>query len=150
MANQETEFAKDGRRRAAQLMKRILIGARGQLDEQLRPQGTTSAQLALLRAIQQSPKSSGAQLARSCHITPQTIQTLIKRAEESGWIVRGKDRVNDRILTASLTLSGEKLLKAADKAVKIVEAKLWQGIPDSSIATLNDLLTQCLKNIEPE
>jgi len=150
MASQETEFAKDDRRRAAQLMKRILIGARGQLDEQLRPQGTTSAQLALLRAIQQSPKSSGAQLARSCHITPQTIQTLIKRAEESGWIVRGKDKVNDRILTASLTPAGEKLLKTADKAVKIIEARLWQGIPANSIAALNDVLVQCLKNIEPK
>jgi len=150
MANQKTEFAKDDRRRAGRLKKRILIGARGQLDEQLRPQGITTAQLSLLHAIQHSPKSSGAQLARSCHITPQTIQTLIKRAEENGWIVRGKDKINDRILTASLTPAGEKLLKTADKAVKIVEARLWQGIPANSIAALNDLLARCLKNIEPE
>ena len=32
-------------RRAAQMMKRILVHFRGQMDERLRPQGVTTAQL---------------------------------------------------------------------------------------------------------
>ena len=35
----------DGRRLAAQRMKRILLHCRGQMDECLRPEGVTTAQL---------------------------------------------------------------------------------------------------------
>ena len=47
------------RRRAAQMMKRILIHFRSQMDEKLRPQGVTTAQLQLLKAIRDEPGVSG-------------------------------------------------------------------------------------------
>ena len=90
-------------RLAAQLMKRILIHFRSQIDEALRPQGVTTAQLQVLYAIRNEPGASGAQLARSCYMTPQSAQSLLKGLEEGGWIVRVKDKVNDRILVAQLT-----------------------------------------------
>ena len=65
------------RRTAAQMMKRILIHFRSQMDEKLRPQGVTTAQLQLLKAIRDEPGVSGAQLARSCYVTPQSAQSLL-------------------------------------------------------------------------
>src|ERR1700722_285677 len=97
-------------RRAAQMMKRILIHFRSQMDEKLRPQGVTTAQLQVLKAIRDDPGVSGAQLARSCYVTPQSAQSLLRGLEEGEWIVRSKDRRNDRILTIRLTSEGEKLL----------------------------------------
>ena len=73
-------------------MKRILVHFRGQMDEKLRPQGVTTAQLQVLHAIRSAPGSSGAQLARDCYVTPQTVQALLKRLEEGGWIVRRRTR----------------------------------------------------------
>src|ERR1700739_4333124 len=105
-------------RRAESLMKRIITHFRTVLDEELRPHGATIAQVRLLWAIRNAPGSSGAQLSRECEVTPQTTQALLERAEESGWIVRGKDSINDRIVTASLTPAGEDLLSAADRLVK--------------------------------
>ena len=137
------------RRRAAQMMKRILIHFRSQMDEQLRPQGVTTAQLHVMKIIREEPGASGAQLARSCYITPQSAQALLKQLEEDGWIRRVKDRVNDRILTAELTPSGEKLLRAAEKVAKVIEARLWRGVPEGSVDTLNTVLEQCLANLEP-
>src|SRR5271154_1809670 len=102
-------------RRAAQMMKRILIHFRSQMDEQLRPQGVTTAQLHVMKIIREEPGASGAQLARSCYVTPQSAQALLKQLEEDGWIWRVKDRVNDRILTVELTPSGETLLLTAEK-----------------------------------
>lgn len=134
-------------RSAVQLMKRILIHFRGQMDEQLRPQGVTTAQLQVLFAIKREPGGSGAQLARSCHVTPQTAQMLLKHLEDGGWIKRGKDKVNDRILTAQLTPNGEELLKSAEKAARVIEKKLWHGVSAGDIKGLNDVLRRCLENL---
>ena len=137
-------------RRAAQMMKRILIHFRGQMDEQLRPQGVTTAQLHVMKIIRAEPGASGAQLARACYITPQSVQTLLKQLEKGGWIRRVKDSVNDRILTAELTPSGERLLLAAEKTAQVIEARFWQGVPEGSVKALNTVLERCLENLEGE
>jgi MarR family transcriptional regulator, organic hydroperoxide resistance regulator len=148
-ARESVKNRQQERRRAAQMMKRILIHFRGQMDEQLRAHGVTTAQLQVMKIIQTEPGASGAQLARSCHVTPQSAQALLKQLEEDGWIRRVKDRVNDRILVSELTVSGAKLLRAAEKAAKVIEARLWRGVPEGSVDTLNTVLEQCLANLEP-
>ena len=138
------------RRQATLLMKRLLVNFRGQMDERLRPQGVTTAQLQVLKIIRDEPGASGADLARTCHVTPQSAQALVKQLENDGWIRREKDRVNDRILNAYLTPAGEKLLKAAEKAWRGIEAKLWRGIDEHSVMQLNTVLERCLANLEPD
>jgi DNA-binding MarR family transcriptional regulator len=138
------------KRRAVQLMKRILVGFRARLDEELRPQGVTTAQLQVLHAIKSVPGSSGAQLARVCYVTPQTVQALIERTEKDGWIERHKDKGNDRVLATSLTDAGEKLLRDAEAAVKRVEKKMWVGVSEEEISTLGGVLERCLGNIAEE
>jgi DNA-binding MarR family transcriptional regulator len=135
-------------RRAAQMMKRILIHFRSQMDEELRPEGVTTAQLHLLKTIRYEPGASGAQLARACYVTPQSAQALLKSLEVGGWIIRTKDRVNDRILISELTPSGVKLLDKAEKLARIIEKRLWQGVPDSGVEALNKTLMQCLANLD--
>jgi DNA-binding MarR family transcriptional regulator len=132
------------------MMKRLLVHFRGQMDEQLRPHGVTTAQLQILKLIRDEPGTSGAELARACHITPQSAQALVKHLETDGWIRREKDRVSDRILNAYLTPAGESLLETAQKAWTEIEARLWQGIDEGSIAKLNSLLERCLANVEPD
>ena len=129
------------------MMKRLMLHFRSQVDEELQPFGVTKAQIQLLAAIRDAPLSSGAHLSRLCDVTPQTVQTLIQKTEESGWIVRGKDSVNDRIVTASLTTAGEELLRTADTVVKGIEARLWSGVSASEIEGLHRLLEKCLSNI---
>jgi DNA-binding MarR family transcriptional regulator len=135
------------KRLAAQLMKRFLIAFRAQLDEELRPGGVTTAQMQVLKALKDWPGSSGAQLARVCHMTPQSMQALIQKSEKDGWIERHKDKGNDRVLAASLTAAGEEMLAAAEVAVKRVERKLWRGVTEGEIARLTEVLERCLGNI---
>jgi|ERR1700678_3077643 DNA-binding MarR family transcriptional regulator len=136
------------RRRAAQMMKRILIHFRSQMDEKLRPQGVTTAQLHLLKVIRDEPGGSGAQLARACYMTPQSAQALLKGLEDDGWITRTKDPVNDRILIAQLTPIGVGLLDTAEKLARVIEKRLWRGVPDSGVEALNKTLVRCLENLE--
>jgi len=137
-------------RHTIQLMKRIMIHMRGRMDELLRPQGVTTAQLLMLRAVRNSPGSSGAQLARECYVTPQSAQALIRHLEDGGFIVREKDRVHGRIVTARITHAGERLLEAVEKTSLKLQEKLWLGISDSEVEKLNELLGRCLKNIGEE
>jgi MarR family transcriptional regulator, organic hydroperoxide resistance regulator len=138
----------DGRRLAAQRMKWILLHFRGQMDERLRPEGVTTAQFMVLKAIRNEPGASGAQLARACHMTPQSAQALLKSLENGGWVVRTKDAVNERILTAKLTASGVRLVEAGEKLIRSIEKKLWEGIPESAVEALNKTLVRCLANLE--
>jgi DNA-binding MarR family transcriptional regulator len=137
-------------RQAAQLMKRILIHFRSQMDEALRPQGVTTAQLRVMHAIRDEPGVSGAQLARFCYVTPQSAQALLKSLVDDGWIRRVKDKVNERILLAELTVSGEELLETAEKAARVIEKKLWRGVPDSEVEALNRTLMRCLGNLDED
>jgi DNA-binding MarR family transcriptional regulator len=118
------------------------------MDERLRPEGVTTSQLAVLKAVQDEPGAFGAQLARACHVTPQSAQALLKSLEDGGWIVRTKDTVNDRILIAKLTPNGVKLLETGEKLARVIEKRLWQGIPDSAVEALNKTLVRCLANLE--
>jgi lipase chaperone LimK len=79
-------------RRAAQMMKRIMIHFRSQMDEKLRPQGVTTATLQVLKVIRDEAGVSGARLARTC-LVGATSARLLKSLRE-GW-TRKKDRVND-------------------------------------------------------
>lgn len=135
-------------RRAALTMKRIMIHLRMQMDEKLRPHRVTTAQLQVLKVIRDEPGESGAQLARACHMTPQSAQALLKNLEDGGWITRTKDRVNDRILIAQLTPSGMELLETAEKLARVIEKRLWAGVPDSRVKALNETLMRCLANLD--
>jgi DNA-binding MarR family transcriptional regulator len=131
-------------------MKRIMVHFRSQMDESLRPEGVTTAQLVVLKAVQDEPGAFGAQLARACHVTPQSAQALLKSLEDGGWVVRTKDTVNDRILIAKLTPTGVKLLETGEKLARVIEKKLWQGVPDNAVEALNKTLERCLANLESD
>lgn len=150
MAKPSSQEIHNSQRQLAKLMKRILTHFRAAMDEELKPYGVTSAQIKLLWAIRNAPGSSGAQLSRLCDVTPQTAQELIQKAEEGGWIVRGKDSVNERIVTAALTPEGDEMLRRADKVVSGIEAKFWKGVSAKAIEGMIEVLEQCLKNVEAE
>jgi DNA-binding MarR family transcriptional regulator len=75
---------------------------------------------------------------------------LLKNLEDGSWITRTKDRVNDRILIAQLTPSGMKLLDTAERLARVIERRLWEGVPDSGVEALNKTLMRCLANLDED
>ena len=147
MATKKLNEIEETRRQATKLVKRIFVQFHVLMDEELRPCGATTAQIRLLLAIRSAPGSSGAQLARECEVTPQSAQALIEKAEESGWITRGKDSANKRIVTASLTPEGEKLLKVAERFIRNIEARAWRNVSPRTLKNLVKALDQCFENL---
>jgi DNA-binding MarR family transcriptional regulator len=129
-------------------MKRLLLAMRARMDERLRNCKVTSAQLRFLHELHQNPGMSGAKLARECSVTPQTAQAMLVRSVKAGWVVRGVDKENGRLVTARLTPAGEKLLAYAEEIVREVEAEVWAGVGAQEIVAVSAVLERALKNVE--
>ncbi len=135
------------RRRSASLMKRLQAGFRTRLDEGLRGKNATTAQIRLLYEVRSRPGATGAQIARACFVTPQSAQAMLVRAVERGWVVRGKDPENDRLVTARLTPAGERLLAFADDVFRRIESEVWAGVPLAQLRAMNALMEHGVENL---
>jgi DNA-binding MarR family transcriptional regulator len=132
----------------ASLAKRLLHLFRDGLDERLRPWGITAAQLAVLAKLEREPGISGASLARACLVTPQTTQVLLRGIQKNGWIVRVRHPENERILLATLTPSGRRILAKSRSAVGEIYEQMLDGLAAKDARVLESLLSQCAANLE--
>jgi DNA-binding MarR family transcriptional regulator len=135
-------------RRMGKLMRRMLVGFKARLDEELKDHAVTTAQLRFLYEVRERPGGSGAQIARACFVTPQSAQAMLTRAVERGWIVRGKDPENERLVTLRLTPAGRKLLEYAEGVARGIEAEVWAGVSVKELRGVSGILERGLGNLE--
>jgi DNA-binding MarR family transcriptional regulator len=60
------------------LIKQSQHAVRTSMDQELRRLDLTTSQYALITAIDETPGSSGTELARLCFITPQSVSELVQ------------------------------------------------------------------------
>lgn len=137
-------------RQCTQSLRELLLGYRSLLEHALRAESVTLAQLRLLNAIREQGNVSGATIARTCHVTPQTLQAMLTRAEREGWITRGALESNHRILTASLTKKGEAALARGLATAAEIEEKIWHGVSASALERVNITLEHGIANLYAE
>ncbi len=136
-------------RRCKEAMRDLGLGYRTRIEDAMRPTGVTLPQLRALHAIeQQQGEVSAATIARQCHVTPQTLQSILTRATREGWIVRGSSQRNGRIVTASLTRSGKKILKLATETMDRIEGEIWRGVPLKSMEAMRRTMEAGLANLD--
>ncbi|ARF77958.1 MarR family winged helix-turn-helix transcriptional regulator [Kitasatospora aureofaciens] len=97
-------------------------------------------QYVTLLVLQQSSGMSGAQLARECMVTPQTMTTILTNLENKGLITRETSSVHQKVLVAKLTRTGRALAKKADTLARGVEQRLADAFDDTEQAQLRELL----------
>jgi DNA-binding MarR family transcriptional regulator len=145
----ETLKGKPGEtRRMGKLLRQVLVGFKARLDDRLKDHGVSTAQLRLLFEVRERPGGSGAQMARACLVTPQSAQAMLARAVEHGWIVRGKDAENDRLVTFRLTPQGNRLLEYAEGVAREIEAEIWSGVSLAEIRTVSAILRRAADRLE--
>ena len=136
-------------RRAKEAMRDLLLVYRSRIEDVLRPTGVTLPQLRALYAIdQQDGDVSAATIARQCHVTPQTLQSILTRATREGWIVRGTSQRNGRIVTAALTPAGSEILRLAMAAAAEVDEQIWHGIPLKDMEAMRETIERGLRNLQ--
>jgi len=130
-------------------MKRMVSTTRLLLEDQLEAYGMSMAQFRMLAALHEEPEISSAELARNCFITPQSMQTLVVRAEREGWIKRAPSPTNRRILTAKLTPKGQTVFEEAKQLWANLSREMWEGAKLSEMEDLNRILDTAVNRLQP-
>ena len=110
--------------RLGHMVKSLEQELSGAKDGVLRPMGVTVPQYTALLVISDEPGISGAELARRCLVTPQTMTTVLGNLTLKGYIERRSIPGQGRAMETTITTSGKRMLAKADKVVLEVEAKL--------------------------
>lgn len=133
--------------RVGYLVKQLQHALRARMDDELRAVGLSTGQYALLSAIGEAPGSSGAELARLCFITPQSVNGLIAGLVQAGLIERRASATHGRIIETTLSASGRARLKAAHRIVFAIEDEMLGLLDRSQRRELAGLLRQCIDAI---
>lgn len=135
------------RSRVGYLVKQLQHSLRGRMDEELSEIGLSTSQYALLSAIEDAPGSSGAELARRCFITPQSVNGLIAGLEKAQLIERAPSVSHGRIIQIKLSAVGQERLKPAHRIVADIEGRMLERLDDAQKQELADLLKLCIASM---
>ncbi|WP_156688571.1 MarR family winged helix-turn-helix transcriptional regulator [Mycobacterium sp. Marseille-P9652] len=106
------------------LLYRVAAVLRPEVAAVLGPVGLTLPEFVCLRILSMSPGLSSAELSRHTNVTPQAMNTVLRRLEEIGAVTRPESVSSGRALPATLTTAGRTLLKRAEGAVREADNRI--------------------------
>lgn len=118
-----------------------------QLENKLRDLNLTLAQYSTLSVLEDQKNLTNADLARSCFVTPQTMNKTLNNLEKLGYVRKGDDPLHKKKINYSLTVRAEKLICKAHVLVNETEQTMVKGFAKSKIDQTLNLLDVCLENI---
>lgn len=137
LTNQPDDGAPDHRiGRLGLAIRRAEHAVSGSLGTALRELDLTVTQYGTLLVLAQSPGLSGAQLARVCQVTPQSMASVLARLVERGLIARSPSPVHQKVLVARLSRTGWSVLRKADRLLQPTQRHLSGGLAEQDQATL--------------
>ena len=138
-------------KRVGYLLKRAQHALRLRMDEALRALGVTTPQYAALSALEEGgARLSGAELARRCFVTPQTMNAIIHNLETSGLMARAGSSTHGRIINVSLTALGKKVVLRCHRVALALEEQMLRPLDAGSRQQLAERLVQCSRALENE
>ena len=106
------------------LLYRVGAALRPEVSAVLGPLGLTLPEFVCLRLLSMFPGLSSAELARHTNVTPQAMNTVLRKLEDVGAVARPESVSSGRALPATLTSQGRPLLKRAEAAVQVADARI--------------------------
>jgi DNA-binding MarR family transcriptional regulator len=122
------------------LMYQLMAALRPLVNAELRPLGIGLAEFVCMRNISMWPDQSNAELARRANVTPQAMSLVLRALEDRGLIARPAAVSSGRSLPARLTRKGATLLKRAEKAVQVADARLLEAVTPAERDELKRIL----------
>ncbi|WP_030372657.1 MarR family winged helix-turn-helix transcriptional regulator [Streptomyces rimosus] len=136
--------------RTGHLIKRAEQHLISEKSHVLRTVDLTVPQYVALLVLHRRPGLSGAQLARECMVTAQTMTTVLNNLESKGLITRTTSQVHQKVLVSSLTRSGRSLFKKADKLICSVEGRLDDAFSEEERQQLHSLLERAITALQSD
>ncbi|WP_250284227.1 MULTISPECIES: MarR family transcriptional regulator [unclassified Frankia] len=116
----------------------------------LRDVGLSVPQYTVLLTLAGSPGLSGAQLARRCMVTPQSMASLLLTLEAKELIVRERSDVHAKVFQCRLTPAGRTLLDRADAVALAVEQRLTAVFTPAESEEFRSLLERTVAILDDE
>lgn len=113
------------------LLYRVGAVLRPEVSAVLGPLGLTLPEFVCLRILSMFPGMSSAELSRHTNVTPQAMNTVLRKLEEIGAVARPSSVPSGRALPANLTGQGRALLKRAEGAVRGADARILSKLTET-------------------
>ncbi len=129
-------------------LKRAQHALRVEMDAALRRVGLTTPQYAALAVLEGESGLSGAELARRCFVTPQTMNGIVVNLENAGLLERRPHPGHGRVLQTYLTGEGEAMVSRAHAPIEAIEGRMLAGVGEEERGRLLRDLRNCADALE--
>src|SRR5215510_1938047 len=96
---------------------------------EMKIEGLTPRQLAVLMTVSQNEGLSQTGLVERTGIDRSTLADIVRRMQRKGLLQRRRTKEDARAYAVKLTEEGRRVLRAADPAAKRVDERILQGVP---------------------
>jgi DNA-binding MarR family transcriptional regulator len=134
--------------RIGYLIYRVERRLRVRLDDAVAGHGVTTTEYVTLSVLRERDGLSCAQLARWAFVTPQAMNLVISALERRALIRRRPDPHHGRVLRASVTAKGLKVLERCDRDMDAIEADMLDGLPAEAVDAVREALHSCAHSLE--
>jgi DNA-binding MarR family transcriptional regulator len=134
--------------RVGYLIYRVERRLRARLDEAVKAHGITTQEYVTLSVLRERDGLSSAQLARWAFVTPQAMNLVISALERRRLVRRRADPRHRRILRASVTRQGLRVLDGCDRSMDRIEADMLRGLDADTTQTIRTALSACAHSLE--
>ncbi len=124
------------------LLYRVTVALRPEVAAALSPLGLTLPEFVCLRILSMTPGLSSAELARHAGVTPQAMNTVLRKLEDLGAVARPASVSSGRALPASLTGAGQQLLQRAEAVVHAADSRILGRLSESQQREFKSMLEQ--------
>jgi DNA-binding MarR family transcriptional regulator len=141
------ETAEDaGEPRISYVVARLERALRHAINERVREHGLTTLQYTTLSVLgRRRGGLSNAQLARRSYMTPQSMSEVIEALERAELIERAPHPNHRRVLPATLTAKGRRVLARCDDAVAAMEEEMMRDLGSAERRALLAALKSCVR-----
>jgi len=134
--------------RLGYLIYRVERRLRATLDRAVRAHGVTTQEYVALSVLRDRDGLSSAQLARWAFVTPQAMNLVISALERRHLVRRRPDPRHRRILRASVTPRGMRVLEDCDRSMDRIEADMVRGLDPETMRNVRGALWSCARALE--
>ena len=132
--------------RISYAVARLERAVRSGIAERVRPYGLTTLQYTTLSVLNRhGAPLSNAQLARRAYMTPQAMSEVIDALETKGLIRRNPHPTHGRLLPATLTAKGRRVLADCERGVDEMEEVMLADLTARERAALRKALKSSVR-----
>lgn len=130
-------------------LRRIVQGLRASAHLAERDLGVTGAQLFVLRELAAEPGVSIRRLSERTLTDPSSVSVVVARLVERGLVTRGRDALDARRSTLSVSRRGLALLSRAPEPYQVRLIAVLRRMPRARLRQLGRALSEIVGALEP-